>query len=74
LQKLYKEIQQQNLQQQIGKTYKVFFDDLKPDKKILGKCNNYFTVLVEGSEELLNQQKKVKITHIEKGSLIGEII
>ena len=74
LQKLHKEIQKNIMQKQIGKVYEVFFDDLKPDKKILGKCNNYFSVLVDGSEELLNQQKKVKITAIDKGSLIGEII
>ena len=74
LQKLHKEIQKNIMQKQIGKVYKVFFDDLKPDKKILGKCDNYFSVLVDGSEELLNQQKQVKITAIDKGSLIGEII
>jgi len=74
LQSLHKKIQKEIMHDQVGKTFEVLFDELKPNQKILGKSNNFFSILADGSEELIGKTKNVKITNINKGSLEGIII
>lgn len=71
---LHKIHQSQLMEQNVGKTMKVFFEDLKPNGEIMGFSDNYCQVFVRGSEELLGQIVDVKIVSNSRTSLKGEII
>jgi len=52
----------------------VYFEELKSNGEVFGYSNNFIQVFVKGSEELLGQIKKVKITQAFRTKLVGEII
>ena len=56
----------------VGKTYPVLFEQPKGDK-FSGHAPNYMEVLAAG-EDLHNQVRSVRITGIEDGALVGEIV
>jgi len=58
----------------VGTIMEVLFEDLKPNGEIFGFSDNYSQVFVSGSEELLGQIKKVKITSASRTSLKGEVL
>ena len=58
----------------LGKTYRVYFEDLNRDFFVSGRTDNNIVVKVKGSDELLGQFRDVKITQIGRTILTGEII
>ncbi|MCK5110858.1 MAG: tRNA (N6-isopentenyl adenosine(37)-C2)-methylthiotransferase MiaB [Arcobacteraceae bacterium] len=71
---LHKLHQSELMASNVGKTMKVFFEDLKPNGEIMGFSDNYIQVFIKGSEELLGQIVDVKIVSNSRTSLKGEII
>jgi len=72
LQERHKIIQDEQMQKQVGKTLKVYFEELKSGGKIAGRSDDGRLVLVKGSEELLGKIVDVKITAAHMTSLDGE--
>lgn len=52
----------------------VYFEELRENGSIVGRSDNNFLVQVNGSEELLGQFKKVKITTARRMVLYGELV
>ena len=71
---LHKLHQSELMEKNIGKSMKVFFEDLKPNGEIMGFSDNYCQVFVTGSEELLGKIVDVKIVSNSRTSLKGEIL
>ena len=74
LQNLHTEILDEINASQLGKIYKVYFEDLNRDMFVSGRSDNNFVVKVKGSDELLGQFRDVKITAIGRTILTGEIV
>jgi len=74
LQKRYTEILDEIMELQLGKEEFVYFDELKTGNRVSGRSDGGRLVYVEGSEELLGEIKKVKITKISRASLDGVLI
>ncbi len=74
LQALQDEILDEITQKHLGKTYTVYFEELRPDGKIVGRTDNNLIVKVDGSEELLGQFKDVKITKTSRLTQEGEVV
>ena len=73
LQTLQKEIQKEKVKQQIGKKFKVLFEEYK-DNYLKGKSDNFYSVIVKnGNQNLLGEIKEVKIVDTKNNTLIGEI-
>jgi len=66
------EMRRAYLEQCVGKTYPVLFEQPK-DGRFFGHAPNYMEVLVEG-EGLHNQVKNVRITAVEGDRLLGVIV
>ena len=58
----------------LGKTYRVYFEDLNRDYFVSGRSDNNIVVKVKGSDELLGKFADVKITQIGRTILTGEIV
>ena len=71
---LHKLHQSEHMENNVGKTMKVFFEDLKPNGEIMGFSDNGVQVFVEGSEELLGQIIDVKIISNSRTSVKGKIL
>ena len=71
---LHKEHQDELMDKNLGKTFDVLFEDLKPNGEVFGYTDNYIQVYVKGSEELLGKILPVKITQAYRTSLKGEVI
>lgn len=74
LQARHTEILDEIVLRQKGKEVEVLFEELRSEGNIAGRSDNNFLVQVKGSEELLGQMKKVKITNPKRMVLNGEII
>ncbi len=74
VQELHNQILDKKIRKEVGKVYEVYFEELKSQNRVGGRSDNNFLVLVDGSEELLGEFKKVKITKAGRHSLFGEII
>ncbi len=74
VQELHNQILDKKIKKEVGKVYEVYFEELKSQNRVGGRSDNNFLVLVNGSEELLGEFKKVKITKAGRHSLFGEII
>ncbi len=61
-------------QASMGKIYEVYFEELRNNGGVAGRADNSFMVQVEGSEELLGQIKKVRITNPRRKVLYGELV
>ena len=59
---------------QVGKVHEVYFEELRQDGHVSGRSDNNFLVKVKGSEELLGQIRKVKVTASARMSLSGELL
>ena len=59
---------------QVGKVHEVYFEELRAEGFVAGRSDNNFLVKVKGSEELLGQIKKVKITASARMALTGELL
>ncbi|RXJ91177.1 tRNA (N6-isopentenyl adenosine(37)-C2)-methylthiotransferase MiaB [Arcobacter sp. CECT 8983] len=71
---LHKLHQSELMDSNVGKTVEVLFESLKPNGEIAGFTDNYCQVFVKGSDELLGEIVKVKITGATRTALKGEII
>ncbi|WP_294964193.1 tRNA (N6-isopentenyl adenosine(37)-C2)-methylthiotransferase MiaB [Sulfurimonas sp.] len=58
----------------LGKTYRVYFEELIKDYYISGRSDNNIVIKVKGSDELLGQFRNVKITSIGRTILTGEVV
>ncbi|MFT5836503.1 MAG: tRNA-2-methylthio-N6-dimethylallyladenosine synthase [Sulfurimonas sp.] len=58
----------------LGKTYRVYFEELIKDYYISGRNDNNIVIKVKGSDELLGQFRNVKITSIGRTILTGEVV
>lgn len=74
LQARHTEILDEIVLRQKDKEVEVLFEELRSEGNIAGRSDNNFLVQVKGSEELLGQIKKVKITNPKRMVLNGEII
>jgi tRNA-2-methylthio-N6-dimethylallyladenosine synthase len=73
LQNLHTEIIDEINAKQLGKTLRVYFEDLNKDYFVSGRSDNNFVVKVKGSDELLGKFRDVKITEIGRTILTGQI-
>ena len=74
LQNLHTEILDEINATHLGKTYRVYFEDLNRDFFVSGRSDNNIVIKVKGSDELLGQFRDVKITSIGRTILTGEIV
>jgi tRNA-2-methylthio-N6-dimethylallyladenosine synthase len=74
LQNLHTEILDEINATSLGKTYRVYFEDLNRDYFVSGRTDNNIVVKVKGSDELLGKFADVKITAIGRTILTGEIV
>jgi tRNA-2-methylthio-N6-dimethylallyladenosine synthase len=74
LQNLHTEILDEINQTYLGKTLRVYFEDLNHDYYVSGRSDNNVVVKVKGSDELLGSFADVKITQIGRTILTGEIV
>jgi tRNA-2-methylthio-N6-dimethylallyladenosine synthase len=74
LQTLHNEIIDDKNSSQLGKVYRVYFEDLLKDYFVSGKSDNNIIVKVKGSDELLGEFRNVKITSIGRTILTGEVV
>lgn len=58
----------------LGKTLRIYFEELFQDYHVSGRSDNNVVVKVKGSDELLGQFRDVKITSIGRTVLTGEIV
>jgi tRNA-2-methylthio-N6-dimethylallyladenosine synthase len=58
----------------LGKTYRVYFEDLIQDYFVSGRSDDNIVIKVKGSDELLGKFADVKITKIARTILTGEIV
>ncbi len=71
---LHKEHQSQLMNANIGKTFTVLFESLKPNGEVAGLTDNFMQVFVKGSDELLGRFVDIKITAASRTSLKGEVV
>ena len=74
LQDLHTRMLEEISQNQLGKTFSVFFEELRKDGIVAGRSSSNFVIQVKGSEELLGVTKKVKITAPRRVILGGELV
>ena len=58
----------------LGRVYRVYFEELKPDGMVAGRSDNNLLIKAEGSEELLGTFADVKITKMSRLVQTGEIV
>ncbi|EDZ63513.1 tRNA-i(6)A37 thiotransferase enzyme MiaB [Sulfurimonas gotlandica GD1] len=58
----------------LGKTYRVYFEELIKDYFVSGRSDNNIVIKVKGSDELLGEFRDVKITSIGRTILTGEVV
>ncbi|EAI7261358.1 tRNA (N6-isopentenyl adenosine(37)-C2)-methylthiotransferase MiaB [Campylobacter lari] len=73
LQARHTEILDEIVVKQKDKEFEVLFEELRSEGFVAGRSDNNFLIQVKGSEELLGQTKKVKITNPRRMVLNGEI-
>jgi len=58
----------------LGKTFRVYFEELFQDNFVAGRADNNVVVKIKGSDEFLGQFRNIKITSIGRTVLTGEIV
>lgn len=74
LQTMHNEILDEIQASSLGKTYRVYFEELIRDGYVSGRSDNNLVIKVKGSEELLGLFCDVKITTVGRTILTGEIL
>ena len=74
LQNLHTDILDEKNKEHLGKTYRVYFEDLNKDYFVSGRSDNNIVIKVKGSDELLGEFRDVKITEIGRTILTGEVV
>lgn len=70
---LNKKLEKKFIEKFINKTVKVLFEREISKNKYVGKASEYFDVIVESKENLINKMKDVEITKVIFNSVIGEL-
>ncbi len=73
LQARHTEIIDEIMDAQMGKTHKVYFDELKPNGRVSGRSDDGKLFFVEGSEDLLGKIVPVMVTKTSRGALHGVV-
>jgi len=73
LQARHTEILDEIMDAQMGTEHIVYFDELKSDGRVSGRSDDGKLFYVKGSEELLGQILKVKVTEVSRGALNGTV-
>ncbi len=73
LQQMHTNILDEIVEKEVGKSYHVYFEELKDDGFVAGRSDNNFMVLAKGDESLLGKIVPVKITKARRTALYGEI-
>lgn len=71
---LHKKHQEELMSSNIGKTFEVLFDELKPNGEISGYTDNFIQVFAKGSDELLGKTLKVKAFDATRTALKCEVL
>jgi tRNA-2-methylthio-N6-dimethylallyladenosine synthase len=74
LQARHTEILDEIMDAQLGSLHQVYFDELKSNGRVSGRSDDGKLIFVEGSEALLGQILKVKITKTSRGALDGVLV
>ena len=74
LQNLHTDILDDINESYLGKTLRIYFEDLIQNNFVSGRSDNNIVVKVKGSEELLGEFRDVKITEIGRTILTGEVV
>ncbi len=74
LQSMHTEILDEINATSLGKTYRVYFEDLIQDYFVSGRSDDNIVIKVKGSDELLGEFRDVKITSIGRTILTGEVV
>ncbi len=74
LQERHKQIQLEQMQKQVGKVVKVYFEELKSGGQVAGRADDGRLVYAKGSEELLGKIVDVKVTKAYLTKLEGEVV
>ncbi|TQR43096.1 tRNA (N6-isopentenyl adenosine(37)-C2)-methylthiotransferase MiaB [Campylobacter sp. MIT 12-8780] len=74
LQTRHNEILDEIVAKHNGAEFDVLFEELRANSAVAGRTNNNFLVQIQGSEELLGQIKRVKITNAKRMVLYGEAV
>lgn len=73
LQSRHNEILDEIVARQTGKIFDVYFEELRENGRVAGRSFSNFSIIVDGSEELLGKTCKVRITKAQRMALYGEI-
>jgi tRNA-2-methylthio-N6-dimethylallyladenosine synthase len=73
LQARHTEIVDEIMDAQMGKTHKVYFDELKSNGRVSGRSDDGKLFFVEGSEDLLGKIVPVLVTKTSRGALNGVV-
>jgi tRNA-2-methylthio-N6-dimethylallyladenosine synthase len=74
LQELNTKIIDEKHQEHLGKTYRIYFEELNKNYYVSGRSDTNLVVKVKGSDELLGQFRDVVITSIGRMAMTGEIV
>ncbi len=73
LQNRHTQILDEIMEAQLGRTHKVYFDELKSSGRVSGRSDDGKLVFVKGSEELLGKIADVEIIKTSRGALVGRL-
>ena len=74
LQSMHDAMLDEQCKQHLGKTYTVYFEELRSDGFVAGRSDNNMLIKVKGSEELLGRFVPVRITQTYRMVQIGEVV
>ncbi len=74
LQKMHETMLDEKCKKHLGRTYEVYFEELRNDGFVAGRTDNNMLVKVKGSEELLGKFADVRITQTHRMVQVGEVV
>ncbi len=74
LQKMHEAMLDEKCKKHLGRTYTVYFEELRNDGFVAGRSDNNTLIKVKGSEELLGKFADVRVTQTHRMVQIGELV
>jgi len=71
---IHKKYLENTMPRQIGQTFNILAESLKPNGEVTGYTDNYYQVFAKGSDELLGKFVDIKITSATRTALKGEVV
>jgi len=71
---IHKKYLENTMPKQIGQTFNILVESLKPNGEVTGYTDNYYQVFAKGSDELLGKFVDIKITSATRTALKGEVV